>query len=161
MAIAYFLLTALAAGIDLRTRSIPNIIPVCVLALAVVARIAGWTSIPWWSMGAGLALGFALPAGMFSLGALGGGDVKLLAALGAALGLSGLLDLFFWTAIAGGALAAMILLGRRRQGNPGTALREDPNGAPDTELAYAPAIAAGMLGAWLLGDIVTAVGIAA
>jgi Flp pilus assembly protein protease CpaA len=76
-------------------------------------------------------LGFALTAVLFWLGGIGGGDVKLVTALGAWLGPWGLLQALFWIALAGGVLAAVAKW--RRQ--------------PD--FAYVPAILAGLAIHWL------------
>jgi Flp pilus assembly protein protease CpaA len=58
----------------------------------------------------GLSLGLAIGLAAFRLGALGGGDGKLLAALGACLGAVGLLAALPWIALVGGlgALGARI-----------------------------------------------------
>lgn len=86
-------LTACAAWTDLRTGHIPNRLTIGGLALAVAAHFVHGTSLA--GLGAGLrqgalALGGALlcavvPLLMYLRGGMGGGDVKLFAALGAAL----------------------------------------------------------------------------
>ncbi len=77
----------------------------------------------------------------FSLGALGGGDVKLLAACGCVFGLSELLPLVVYTAVIGGALALTFLLARRVTGRKEKLV-----------LPYAVAIAGGIV--WLtLADL--------
>jgi prepilin peptidase CpaA len=72
-----------AAVQDVRTRRIPNVLTFA-LALSGLAQsfLATGTVGPWASSG-GLALGFGLGLGLFVLGGMGGGDVKLLAGLGA------------------------------------------------------------------------------
>jgi prepilin peptidase CpaA len=78
----------------------------------------------------------------FSLGALGGGDVKLLAACACVLGFTGILPLVFCTALIGGVVALCVLIYRR------LARRSERVTVP-----YACAIAGGV--AWLaLGDTV-------
>jgi len=49
----------------------------------------------------------------FSLGVLGGGDVKLLAACACVFGLSELLPLAVYTALIGGVIALFVMLWRR------------------------------------------------
>ena len=74
-------------------------------------------------MGVGVSIGVFL----FWLGGFGGGDAKLLAALGATLGPRALLPFLFYAAIAGGLLAGVALVRGKR------------------DLAYAPAMALGLL----------------
>lgn len=147
IAVAAVLVVA-AAIIDLRTREIPDAFPIALLALALVGKLAGWSSVTWLGMLAGCVVGFLIPALLFWRGAMGGGDVKLLAALGAGLGLQALLSVLFWTAILGGLLALAILARRGAASDEG----EDEQ-ATDPELAYGPAIAAGLLVAWIAGQL--------
>jgi len=122
-----FVLVLIATLFDLKKREIPDTISVLLLVWAIAGKSLGWIDVSWVSMGVGAAVGFALGAILFALGGLGGGDVKLVAALGAAIGIGDLLTTLFWMAIAGGVLA--IVAGLRGE----------------KELAYVPAIAAGLL----------------
>ena len=121
------LLLAIATFHDLKVRTIPDWIPATLLAWGVVTTAASAPGTSWTGLAGGLALGFGLGAALFWFGALGGGDVKLIAALGAALGPMALLGVLFWTALAGGLLALVA----RWRGHK--------------HLAYVPAIAAGLL----------------
>jgi prepilin peptidase CpaA len=112
---------------DLRTREVPDWIPLAILLSAILATAVGWSEVQWPSLTAGLLLGFASSAMLFYLGGFGGADVKLIAALGAVLGPLSLLCVLFWTALAGGLLALAVKSRGRR------------------EFAYVPAIAAGLL----------------
>jgi prepilin peptidase CpaA len=87
---------------DLRTREIPDAIPLALLGWAVVATALRFHAVGWWSLLGGLALGLLLSSIFFALGGLGGGDVKLIAALGAALGPGALLPVLFGSVGAGG-----------------------------------------------------------
>jgi prepilin peptidase CpaA len=120
-------LALLVAGtiFDLRRREIPNWIPLSLCALAVGATMLHVSPRGWSALALGGALGLAIGIAFFALGAFGGGDVKVIAALGALMGPAGLMSLLFYVAIAGGALAAVALVRGRR------------------EIAYAPAIALG------------------
>ena len=98
-------LVIVATICDLRTREVPDWIALAILTCAVLATTFGWGEIRWPGLFAGLLLGLACSAAVFYLGGLGGADVKLVAAPGAALGPISLLCVLFWTAIAGGLLA--------------------------------------------------------
>jgi len=80
------LFTAVAAISDLRTRRIPNKLTVPVFALGLIYQVSfsGWSG-----LGEGL-LGFAVGFGtlfvLWMIGGGGGGDVKLMGALGAWMG---------------------------------------------------------------------------
>jgi prepilin peptidase CpaA len=76
---------ACAVG-DVRTRRIPNLLtgPVLIGALALHAVIAGSQGISESLLGAGLALSVLLLP--FALGGIGGGDVKMMVAVGAVIG---------------------------------------------------------------------------
>ena len=80
------------------------------LAFAVADGGAGGLG---WSV-AGWAVGLLLFLPLFALRAMGGGDVKLLAAFGAWLGPALVCWVAVYGAIAGGVLAVPLLLWRRR-----------------------------------------------
>ncbi|MAZ03547.1 MAG: hypothetical protein CMN56_10440 [Sneathiella sp.] len=103
-------LVLLAAIWDVFSRRIPNLLPLIIAALYLVqAGIAGdWAALPWHLLcGAGvLVVGIVI----FSFGWLGGGDVKLLAALALWAGPDQLFLLLLMTCLAGGALAIVYVL---------------------------------------------------
>jgi prepilin peptidase CpaA len=93
-----------AAWVDYKSRRIPNAISVGGLALALILRAPlGWGPVVDGLLGAALGLGLALP--LFFAGGLGGGDVKLLAAVGAFMGPGQLLGACLLIALLGGAFA--------------------------------------------------------
>src|SRR6476660_4009463 len=95
---------------DLRTRRIPQVLTLGGAAAAIVFQIVtgGWTAGAMSLAGWGVAvLMFIVP---FALGGLGGGDVKLLGALGAWLGPGDAVWLALYTGAAGGALAIVVSL---------------------------------------------------
>ena len=110
MALSWILLGALAAMLlvacwsDLRTRTIPNGLN---LAIALLAIPFWWAiGLPLWpdvalQIGVALAV-FAVFAGAFALGAMGGGDVKLVAAIALWLPWQAVLVLLFIMSVAGG-----------------------------------------------------------
>jgi prepilin peptidase CpaA len=155
-----------AAVIDARTQRIPNILTFGSAAAALVYH--AWTG-GGYGLGVsagGWALGVALFLPMFLLKGMGGGDVKLLGAVGAWLGPMGVLYAGLYSVLAGGVLALVVgamhgylgkafaniwgLLGVWRtagiQPLPGLTI-EDSVGP---RLAYGVAIAAGTLATvWL------------
>ncbi len=119
------LLLTFASIYDLRTREIPDWISLTLALAAVAAAIFGWAGIHWWMVASGGTLGFAVAYCLFRWAKFGGGDAKLIAAIGALLGPVGLLFALFWMAIAGGVLAGIAMARGHR------------------DYAYGPAIAAG------------------
>jgi len=111
----FVIATAVAGCLhDLRSRRIPNYLTFgsAVLAIAYGTATAGWSGL---GIGlAGWAVGVLLFLPFFLLRGMGGGDVKFLAALGAWLGPTSLLSLTFYTAIAGGVMALVVVLWRRK-----------------------------------------------
>ena len=120
---------------DLRRRQIPNWIPVLAAAGGIgIAALDGGLA-GFGSALAGMIAGFAVFFAIYALGAMGGGDVKLMAGFGALLGWSLIWQASLWTAAVGGVLAL---------GFAGvSALRGKPPGRRDEAIPYAPAIAAG------------------
>ena len=92
---------ALAAAIDIRSRRIPNAL-VATMALGGLLQsfTAGHTVPPLQSL-LGLLVGGALLLPLFALRAIGGGDVKLLAASGAWLGVKLVFQVFLLETIIG------------------------------------------------------------
>lgn len=166
---------------DLCTRTVPNIltVPLAISGLVVAAwqgRLGGWDgSLVGLLLGLGL---FLLP---FSMGWIGGGDVKLLAALGALVGSKGLLWIALYSTLAGGIMALALVIFRqmqsgeffkqlklcmisgwlwlcgargRRAGVPTPVLPNTANALRE-RYPYALAMAAGTLIAWLHGLLPT------
>ncbi len=110
------LFTAVAAVQDLRTRSIPNwlTVPSFLLALAFHTIGNGWAGLG--NSLAGFAVGFGILFVLWLIGGGGGGDVKLMGALGAWVGLKPILVVFFasaFLAVIGGLIAATISIASR------------------------------------------------
>jgi prepilin peptidase CpaA len=131
----------LAAVGDWRSRTIPNWLNAAIALLAIPF---------WWSIGLGLWPGVALQLawgaavfGLFAIafrfGAMGGGDVKMAAALALWLPLAGVVKLLVIMSIAGGVLTLAMLAAHRIA-----------KAAGQPEIPYGIAIAFG--GFWLIGE---------
>ena len=110
--LASLAIAALACGIDVRQHRIPN-------WLTFGAALAGLAYRMTTGGGAGLAdaaggwlIGVAMFFLPFALGGLGGGDVKLLGALGAWFGISDAIWLGLYTGVAGGVIALLVAFAR-------------------------------------------------
>ena len=106
---------------DLRERRIPNVLTFGAAGAALIYAFAadGWSGLG--SAALGWLIGAALFIVPFALGGMGGGDVKLVAALGAWLGPSGALWVALYTGVAGGVMALAVAVAsgylRRALGN--------------------------------------------
>jgi prepilin peptidase CpaA len=105
-----------AALFDLRTRRIPNWLCAAGLLAGFACQIAElhWEGAREATLGAALALLVYIP--LFALRAVGGGDVKLMAAVGSLAGPKAWLAIFLITAIAGGVIALVIIAVKGRTG---------------------------------------------
>ena len=144
---AWILLGLLAAMLvaacwtDLRSRTIPNELNAAVALLALpfwwATGLSLWPDAALQAAVAGLVFGlFALA---FALGAMGGGDVKLVAAVALWLPWQAVLALLVIMSLAGGALTLAMLIRKR------LARRQEA-----LEIPYGVAIAFG--GLWLIGQ---------
>jgi prepilin peptidase CpaA len=94
----------LAAILDLRSRRIPNALTVTGAAAALVLRAPqGWEALAEGVLGLGLALLVTVP--FFLVKAMGGGDVKLMAAVGAFMGPRELIGACLLIGLLGGVVA--------------------------------------------------------
>ncbi|WP_367668692.1 prepilin peptidase [Paenibacillus sp.] len=101
---------------DLRTRKIPNYLTVSIVLVGFIGHCAanGWGGLLFSLLGA--VCGFAITLVLFILRAVGAGDVKLFAAIGACMGAAFAWDTFVYAIIYGGMIAAAIMLfGRERR----------------------------------------------
>lgn len=108
-------LLALASWHDLRGRRIPNALNLVGAAAGLLLRVPlGGPAVLDGAAGLLVALLIALPP--FALGVLGGGDAKLLGAVGAFVGLGRLPGALVLVALAGGVLALIEATRRRALG---------------------------------------------
>jgi prepilin peptidase CpaA len=146
-ALSWFFIALLAVAMlwaaigDWRSRTIPNWLNGTIALLAIPF---------WWSIGLdlwpGVALQIGLAAAVFALfaiafrfGAMGGGDVKMAAALALWLPFAGIVKLLVIMSIAGGVLTLAMLAAHRMA-----------KAAGQPEIPYGIAIAFG--GFWLIGE---------
>ncbi|WP_372717898.1 prepilin peptidase [Novipirellula sp.] len=121
-------LLAWASWHDLRTREIPDWISVLIGAVAITSSLFGWLGLSIvWVLAGGI-VGLAIAYALFRFAKLGGGDGKLIIAMGMLVGPVGILIVLFGMAIAGGVLSLIAML-RGQQ-----------------DYAYVPAITAGFVG---------------
>lgn len=84
--------------------------PLAIVALVANVVVGGWVG--GLSSGLGLVFGLAFFLLLMLLGAMGPGDVKLMAALGALLGIGNVFWIGLFTAVMGGLLAVLYSLGQ-------------------------------------------------
>ena len=135
LAIAFAGLLLLVSLVDLRTRRIPTALLLPLLGLALVQALWVGRPAPWMAL-----LGLVVGGGLFLLlslpkrGALGSGDIRLAAVLGAMAGFPDILWALAASILAGGAGALWLLATRR-------ARRQD-------RMVYAPYLALGAFLVW-------------
>jgi len=148
--------TLIAAIVDLKTRRVPNWLTFGAASMGVAMAASHVDGVGFAGAVEGLLVGLLLMLPGHVIGRTGAGDVKLVAALGTLLGPKAIVMAFLYTAIAGGALAVLVAVRRRRlrQTLEGTATLVYTGGANAVEIekpstnnrfAYAPAIAVGAL----------------
>jgi prepilin peptidase CpaA len=106
----------IAGWTDWRTRRIPNwlTVPALLLGIATNSLALGWSGAKESLLGAGLGLGLLLP--FVLIRSLGGGDWKLVGALGAFLGPPRLIAVLLGTILAAGVMAVVLVVWKRRVG---------------------------------------------
>ena len=111
-----------AAYGDIRARIIPNRLNILIAAAAPLWWWASGLS-PWPDVAVQLALATGVLlvfAGLFAFGAMGGGDVKLLAALALWFPPMGMIRLLVVMALAGGVVTLVTLIIHRTRAKPGS-----------------------------------------
>jgi len=108
------LVTIIAGATDIRTRRIPNSLVLAGLFLGLGMNwfLYGTAGLTQAAKGMGLALLIYFP--LFALRAMGAGDAKLMAAVGAIVGPGNWLGIFFATALLGGIVGLLVVLMRKR-----------------------------------------------
>ena len=153
----------LAAGVaivaavgDVRTAKIPNALTYPAIVAGLVVGLLPEAQPALAARLAGLLTAFLPALALFLLGSVGGGDVKLLAAMGAIVGYPLVLDVLFYTVLVGATLSLCMIVwkGRVREtlGGFGRLLvslpaRHVPKIVPLTDLRvpFGPAVLGGTL----------------
>jgi prepilin peptidase CpaA len=147
-----------AVAVDLRSRRVPNILTLGVAGIGLALAAMNVTRVTPAEAALGCAVGLVLMLPGHVIGGTGAGDVKLLAAFGTLLGPGRTAVAFVYTALAGGVLALVVAVGRRRTRTTVSraltvmkpsvvAAIERPS--EENRFAYAPAVAIGALAAAL------------
>ncbi|HSM04689.1 MAG TPA: prepilin peptidase [Longimicrobiales bacterium] len=160
--LAMSVMLGIAVVTDVRERRIPNVVTVSGAGVALILAAVAAGGVPGGALlGMVVALAATLP--LFALGALGAGDAKLLAAVGAFVGVGNLLPVVLYAGLAGGLLGLVssirrgviipvlmetwntvlyiVTLGRRGR-------RQTIEDANAQTIPYGVAIAAGAMATW-------------
>ena len=99
---------------DVKSRRVPNLLtaPAIVAGLALHSALDGWRGLEY-SLFAGLICGGIFFV-LFLTGGMGGGDVKLIAAVGCLAGIAHIQFILIFTGLAGGVMALVLIAKRRR-----------------------------------------------
>lgn len=110
-------LLLVACYTDIKSRTIPNLLN---FAIALTAPLVWWT-MGWelwpdiaWQVGVAFAL-LVVFFGLFALGQMGGGDVKMIAALALSIDVRLILPMMLVFSIAGGVVAGAMLIQKKWQ----------------------------------------------
>ncbi|MGE5548088.1 MAG: prepilin peptidase [Solirubrobacterales bacterium] len=124
LALALYLAPLIVAGVwDLRSYRIPNVVPAVLVGGFVVAAATATTEVLWLHHVLAFVIALAMGAVLFAVNALGGGDVKLMAATALWCGIGNLLPLLLTIGLAGGGLALLLLAVRSPMGQGLLAVR--------------------------------------
>ena len=104
----------LAAGLDLKTHKIPNWLTFSATAVGLCLYLYLQGTAGLLSSVKGLLLGLVVFIIPFALGGMGGGYVKLLGALGAVVGVWGIIEVALFGALWGGLLSLLAILVKRK-----------------------------------------------
>lgn len=169
VAFVLFALLAAAVATDVRHHRIPNLLLWPTLSFALLLHVIGGGVDGLITATGGLTLGLAMLLPLYAIGAMGGGDVKLLGVVGSFLGPWGAVVAGLATMMAGGVFGIIVIVWRCvwpvHELHTTQILSPADPVAPatsashasgrrnrDTNIPYAPAIAAGTVAAlWYIG----------
>lgn len=104
-----------SAAIDLKKQRIPNLLTFPTMLVAMTYHLFTNGMEGFFFSLSGLLLGTALLIIPYLMGGMGGGDAKLMGAVGAVLGVKGVFYAFLLSALAGGIYAILLLIVKRSQ----------------------------------------------
>jgi prepilin peptidase CpaA len=107
-------IVVLAAASDVRSGTISNQLTYPAVLLGLTVGLWPGAGPSFASSVLGLFIAFLPALVLFAAGAIGGGDAKLLAAIGALVGSPLILEVLFFSIVAGGALALCTIVARGR-----------------------------------------------
>ncbi len=116
---AYFLALVLLLATDLDQRLLPDLVTLPLIAVTLVAALAGWNPLVAGNLGSAMLAALAIPGFLFVVsipfgsGAIGMGDLKLLVSVGLLTGLERSIAGLVVGALAAGAVIAVLLVLRR------------------------------------------------
>ena len=112
--VVVFVLIGICGITDLRTGKIYNKVTYPAILLGLSWNVWMPDALGWWSRIEGFALAAVLMGALTLMGGMGGGDAKLLAAIGALKGYPFILDVLFYSFLVGGVIALAIAIWQRR-----------------------------------------------
>ena len=159
-----FAVLIVAAYTDLLHRKVYNwlTLPACILGVGLHWTLAEVGGPGLTASLAGLGIGFGVFLVAYVLGGVGGGDVKLMGAIGAIGGAPFIVSAIFWSALVGAGIACWklawqgkLLAGVRSSVRYGVGIGTKSSSSEDEEIArttvpYGVAIAFGTVWAWVL-----------
>lgn len=103
--------------VDLERMLLPNRLTIPGIVAGLAVAVAGVGYVPWTGAVLGAAVGYAVMwlIRLASRGAMGGGDVKMLAMIGAFLGPVDALRALFWASLVGSVVGIALILARRHE----------------------------------------------
>jgi prepilin peptidase CpaA len=145
-----------AAVIDVRWRKIPNWLTLSALVGGLVLQVVRFGPPGALVALTGATLGLAILVPFYALRAIGAGDVKLLAALGAVLGPLALVSVVIYGALVGGVIAAVMLAKRHELRRSLTDIMTNPTNLRrgGATAPYGVAIASGVYLSMLLPGVI-------
>lgn len=138
---------------DVFQRRLPNWGIGLLVVLFVAAVLLGRAPTPLWSALAAGAIALAVGIGLYALGFVGAGDAKLFGAVGLFAGLAHLAPLALITALAGGALALVVIIARPKRTMQALTTRGRAEGKGKSVPYGVPISIAAIAVAWMSGLI--------
>ena len=115
MIICLLTITSIAAGFDIKSHKIPNLLtfPTMMLALIYYTSFHGWEGL-YFSV-CGLFTGVALLIMPYLMGGMGAGDAKLMGVVGAFLGMKNTIEAFLFIAAMGCVYGLIVIIFNRNR----------------------------------------------